>query len=413
MTTQEHPKQRGRLAAALREAGWVVAIAVLGLIFILLGIQHRFPKVNFLEGGGGEAGSGPKGALAPLAHLEHIYNEVRSKRADSVAWTQAAEGLSLYEQDGVQTREGARAIVRFDSDQKIQMEANALVIIKEIDRVENAEVSTVEIVKGSLHSQVGDRDGEKGMRVRTPSAIVDVNPDASQISEFRVDVLPDQTSHVMVYRGAATVTAQGTSVQLKENEGTQVGLSGPPKPPRPLLQPVMLDIPPDQANSTRHPDEALPLAFSWHPQEGAKSYHLQVARDSSFMQEVTEQDIAGARATYPNLKTGEYHWRVAAIDASGLKGNWSQVRTISVLQPSLRMIAPENDQTVNQETLWVEGESELETAVYLNGETVELDAQGRFRKELPLSVGENLVILESVDRSGVARFVKRTIHRKA
>jgi len=390
------------------------AVLLLCVVLLAVWIQQQFPEAGFLEfWKSSKTETLPAQTVAPVANLSVVTNEVRSRRADDVVWARAEEGSSLFERDAVQTMKNAHAVVRFDSDQQIDLSENSLIVIKGLNIEKRVKTSFVEVAGGSFRSQVGGGEGEEvKLQVSTPSAVAEVTGKKNQISDFRVNVNPDKTSNIVVFKGMARVNAGGVTVEVKENEGTHVGLSGPPRAPRPLLHPVELDLPADQQRIVYR--EGPPeTTWIWIPQEGAANYRLQVATEDTFTTRVVDQLLTETTFSYRGLEPGSYLWRVTAIDADRVEGHWSEPRTLHVVKPEIQILQPATDQVINQETLWVEGEATIDAKVYLNGERVTLDDSGRFQREIPLHLGENLIVLEAVDPSGASRFAQRNIRRES
>lgn len=80
--------------------------------------------------------------------------------------------------------------------------------------------------------------------------------------------------------------------------------------------------------------------------------------------------------------------------------------------PSLKVIFPKSDQVINQEAIWVDGESDLQANVYVNGKKIVKDSKGRFKQKVPLKKGVNLILVESIDPAGNVSFQRRVISRK-
>ncbi len=72
--------------------------------------------------------------------------------------------------------------------------------------------------------------------------------------------------------------------------------------------------------------------MSWSSADQATSYHLQLARDSSFTQLVADvTGIVFTHYTSPDLLgPGDYHWRVSGIDVGGLEGAYSAPRRFTI-----------------------------------------------------------------------------------
>ncbi len=403
-------------AKVIGEGAIACAVGILCLIVISVGIRQMFPGVNLLglwSSNPEEPESTPQTGPA-VAYLTQLKNEVRSRRADEIVWTDGKENAPLFERDSVQTLKNSTAVVRFNEQNRMSVAQNSLVVIKGLNVEKKTKKSFVEVVNGSFRSQVGGANGkETSLEVATPSATVVVNSENSEPADFRVDVNPDKSSNVMVYKGVAKVTAQGVTVEVGANQGTHIAPDQQPEAVRPLMQPVVLDVPEDGEENVY--DKTPPdTTFVWTPQDGAGAYRLQVSADPDFSEPLLDLTLADSNFSDRTLQQGQYYWRVAAIDPSSIEGEWSEARSLDVVQPALRITFPDtDDQVINQETLIVLGEAELHGKTYLNGEPVALDEVGRFMREIPLHIGENLIVLESIGTNGDSRFQKRIVHRKS
>jgi len=82
--------------------------------------------------------------------------------------------------------------------------------------------------------------------------------------------------------------------------------------------------------SPAHKDyTTTPVTLSWESVPNAATYKVVVAKDALFALKAAGGKTTGLSAVY-DLPTGKYYWRVRAIDASGGKGPWSEVRIFKV-----------------------------------------------------------------------------------
>jgi len=92
--------------------------------------------------------------------------------------------------------------------------------------------------------------------------------------------------------------------------------------------------------------ERNPPSFSWRPQRGARTYHLQVSRDPSF--ERVDYDAASVawNVHCPNrvLEPGEWSWRFRMVDDSGASGAWSRTRTFTIPDDAAHFALPSRDE---------------------------------------------------------------------
>lgn len=366
-------------------------------------------------------GSAEQGSWETLAaRLASTKNDVRRKGADEIVWSRAKEGLSLFDHDAVQTLARSGAVIAFDEKNRIDMDENSLVIVKraEENRILKERRSFMVVIEGSLRGRI-DADGSEKVnwKITTPTAVAEVNTRSGRgrPTDFQIRVNPDQTATVMVYSGVAKIKAQGVTVEVKENQTTHVGLNAPPEAPQPILEPVELLLPAGGAISF-YRDFPPEITFSWASLDRADRYRLQVAREASFEEPVLDETTEQTVFLYGNLKAGSYFWRVAPINAPSGIGRWSESREIHVTQkqipPPLSVVSPKGDETVYQEKFMVEGTTDLDALVYVNGKRVEKDPEGWFREEIVLKKGTNLISVESIDPAGNVRFLKRMVSRK-
>jgi hypothetical protein len=81
--------------------------------------------------------------------------------------------------------------------------------------------------------------------------------------------------------------------------------------------------------------------FEWLPcldptPEAMPSYDIQIAADQAFSQIVDEDRLAAVITRYvpdKELTPGDYWWRVAGVDAQGVRGPWSAARRFAVRPP--------------------------------------------------------------------------------
>ena len=72
--------------------------------------------------------------------------------------------------------------------------------------------------------------------------------------------------------------------------------------------------------------------FSWSETGTYASYHLQIARDAAFTQDI--QNIAGIVSNHygatNDLPMGRYFWRIATVEYGGLIGPYSEPRGFTI-----------------------------------------------------------------------------------
>lgn len=441
--TLAYLKRRLKSGARLgSEVVLAIAAVLICFSFFLIGLRKIFPAgdpslflfqgdrdyqpVSYGREGGGVQLSLPEGDLSVseggefAARLTFIQNEVKNKKSEGIVWSRAQQGLALFDHDAVQTLARSRAVVTFDAQNYLDMDENSLVIIKKLEqsRILKEKRSYMVVIDGSLRGRIdGSGPDNVKLEVETPTAVTQVSAKESKDRrvDFQIHVNPDQSSTVTVYKGVAKILAQGVLVEVQENQTTRIDLNAAPKAPQAILEPVLLDSP-GEGDRYFYRDFPPELKFRWSKQEQGAQYHLQIAQDASFRERVLDETTSATTFLYGNLRRGKYFWRVSAIDANHVEGQWSATREIEIVQnwlpPLLKILSPQEDRVLNQEVVSVAGESDPLAKVYINGKKVNKDSAGRFKMEIPLQKGANLIVVESIDPAGNSSFQRRVISRK-
>ncbi len=92
-----------------------------------------------------------------------------------------------------------------------------------------------------------------------------------------------------------------------------------------------------------------PPGFSWRPQEGARAYALEVARDEAFRDIVYEaQGIEMSVHCPPLILPAErLVWRVAFVGEGG-RSQWSEVRSFTITDDAVRFPMPEFGELISR-----------------------------------------------------------------
>jgi len=121
-----------------------------------------------------------------------------------------------------------------------------------------------------------------------------------------------------------------------------------------------------------------------------------------------DQRAAGGSVDLPPLTAETYYWRVAALDGAGREGRWSEARKFRVLAaefkdpddktpPPLRI---DEVMVVGAHAI-VGGAAEPGALLWIDGERVEVDDDGRFTWVVKLRAdGENKIRFVAQDAAG-------------
>ncbi|MCB1032520.1 MAG: hypothetical protein KDD47_01650 [Acidobacteria bacterium] len=262
----------------------------------------------------------------------------------------------------------------------------------------------------SIRMQYGLVDlstSKRPSRVATPEAEAEVDQDSSATVAYDEE---SKAGRFAAYRGQMVVASAsggtqnvGTLQQVTQSGGQ---LSAPQSIPR---APELLE--PDENHEQSEGDAEIRLA--WKTVSGASHYHLQVARNQLFADNIIEAD--GRKKTVATLGVrgpGSFLWRVAAVDGGGHRGPWSTVRRFRIASeasgeagtgvvdrepPPLALDIPQAYGSI----FIISGVTEPGAVVTVRGEPVTVSADGSFAKTLQVyDNGWSVVVVRAKDAYG-------------
>lgn len=370
-------------------------------------LSGRQPETHSSEGAKRQIRTGTEasGSESLAAVLTETRNEVKSKAAASIAWGPARSGLKLYNRDAVQTIGNSNARITFDADNYLNIGNNSLVIIKrmEKDPYLKQKRSFMVMVEGELTGKIAN-DGGSGMQVEitTPDAVARIlsGDGSGKDAEFKVSVLPDQSSSIVVYQGSAEISAQGKRVRVGANQGLTFRAGEELSSPIALPDPPQLKSPEDRA-VTSYRNLPPRTRFSWSAAADKATYRFTLAQDSEFKKILVEELVSSPEFVHGSLNQGTYYWRVSTV-REGCEGQPGPVRKLEMRQdlepPRLQVGFPQTPVGPGRFTL--EGSTEPGCKVFIAGQETPVDAAGRFVFELHLRAGLNSILVEAVDAAG-------------
>lgn len=138
------------------------------------------------------------------------------------------------------------------------------------------------------------------------------------------------------FRGRAEiVTATGATLTLSENEAARVGEQGHPGERQTLPRPPVILSPPGQAELPYVEPPGTTVELVWEPVPEGNTYRIALSYNSAqarlLLPAVLDAPgLAGARHALRGLDPGRYFWRVAAVNESGVEGEFSPASSFLV-----------------------------------------------------------------------------------
>jgi len=354
------------------------------------------------------AGAGDQ-ELVGVGQFFSLEGRVELQRAGQTQWENAHEQLPVFDGDFVRTGRDGNAEILFADGSLYRISPNSLLEIHH--QVSEEAPAAVKMVAGRINVFTSGTSST----VTTDTIATEIRRDSRVAVNVAAD---DQETTVSTFQGSARVrNVRGKEVMVNEREAIIASAGGSiseklkiPDPPFPMT-------PQNNAGFDVGRQEIIELVWRGRPIGGA--VHLQVGRSKSFEDaqlDVDAERLGKDRARLRLVSPGTYFWRVAAVADSMIPSEWSAVRRFRVFSSSADhlltdttppKLVVDSPQQLGHMFIF-EGATEPSATLTINGETVELDADGGFRKTVEIfNDGWNDIVVVAVDPSG-----NRTKHRK-
>lgn len=269
------------------------------------------------------------------AELRSVKPEVRTKPPGG-GWEAAGPGAPLHQRYSVNTREDARADIRFLDRTRIFLSEKTLVVIYGTARqsqVARQREVVAELESGELQAGLAAISG------RTTD--IGISGGGRVSAESRDTVLrknkAKKRTTVSVFDGKAKVESAGKSVAVEKNHGSAFVESEAPSAARPLPPPPSWDAgtSPLVVLAPRGVQAAATgvIRASWVAIPGAVSYRVELASDAAFQELVVREEVGADIKSFraEKMPVGRYFLRVRAIDDEDFLGIASVQRSVNIV----------------------------------------------------------------------------------
>ncbi len=159
---------------------------------------------------GGPEGEGPAKTDQGVARVSMIHGDVSTQRGDSGDWSAATLNQPVMTGDKVSTGDGARTELQLDYANTVRLGANSKANIANLTQ-KNIQI---QLAQGLLNYSVS-KDSEAEPEIDSPN--VSVHP-AHHDGVFRIEVLPNGDTTVIVRQGEAQIATPQGSTQVQAGE---------------------------------------------------------------------------------------------------------------------------------------------------------------------------------------------------
>jgi len=370
----------------------------------------------------GEPETAPAAGVA-MATLVGIEKNVKAKRASELSWEDAQAQMPLYENDAVRTFDKSSATISFGPDDLLDVDQNALVIIKPRPKGgEDSEISLALLSSDFLDGLASKPSPEQAKAIQvaasTRSLTIRSIPGSRRPGEktrVALRTLPDRSTSVAALSGSLKIIGpKGGEVILKEKMVAKVTENG-------VLQPRLLPGSPEPVfpadGATYGFQRKAPrVELRWRAADRGRTYRLMVATDAKFQRIFADEKVDGTFLPVQIRQPGTYYWRVRAQDADGFAGPYSPVRSVKAdyddTPPALAILSPSEMFVAPTPNVELKGKTERDAKVKVNGQKATVGPDGTFTFPLVLKEGVNLVTIEAIDTAGNSEYGKRLITYK-
>jgi hypothetical protein len=354
----------------------------------------------------------PAAVVETGARFVSIDGSVEVKRASTLEWLPATRAIVLRQNDLVRTRSGGTAEIRFADGTLFNVRPDSLITIEESTQnpISRQQRVALSIQSGEANFTTAGRSVLGSTTISTPTLRTTVQRETAG----SMQVAESGATGLRIFRGAGEAeTKSGQRIALASNEGLRVDAGGAAGPKTALPVVPQLTAPPNQTEFA-FPDLAQGITLLlWNPVPGATGYRVMVDYSSTFARPLYDRQRQGAtQMELRGLDAGSYNWKVAAIDASGVEGGFSDLwrftlskAPASSVQPPLSVDALE----LKGNVLHVRGRTEPGASLVLNGERLEVQADGTFNEFLTFDVssGSSVLLRSTGTKGGVAEQRRR------
>jgi FecR-like protein len=355
----------------------------------------------------------------PTAHFSAIEGTVKVKAVGTFEWVTADSSMALKKSDIVRTGTGSAAEIRFFDGTVVAIGADSLIMIEASSADPNTRRAKVgwRVSNGTVDFKVphrGATGGETAISTPTVTAVADSS------AAGNISVSQSGESDVRVYDGKVIAsTKTGDTIPLVANQALPVDASGRAGATVKLPEVPVLIAPANLSEvAYQDPTRALTL-LAWKAVPDAVAYHVQLDYNPYFNRPLVDQSgIKESSVEVRGLDAGKYYWQVAAVDKNGVTGRFSAFSRFGVAPPNASASAAGGPPPplviesldVRSNILQVKGRTEPGATVTVNGQRIDVQANGSFNEYIQMDkAGRQYVVIKVVGINGGANEQRRSV----
>ncbi len=345
----------------------------------------------------------PASSVETRVRFASFDGSVHVKPAGTLEWKAATLAMVLKQNDLVRTGSGATAEILFADGMKISVRPDTLITIVESSQnpVSRQQRTALAVQSGEANFQTAARAGST--TISTPT----LRTTASRDTAGNIQVAESGETGLRIFKGQGEAeTRSGQKVRLVANQGVTVDPAGTAGPTVDLPTVPLLTAPPNRADIAYEDLPGSVTLLVWNAVPGATGYRVMVDYSPTFARPLYDrQNHRPTQLEVRGLDAGSYYWKVAALDGRGSEGSFSDAWRFTLAAaptstgptPLLVFEAAE----LKRNVLHVSGRTEPGATLTLNGERLEVQADGTFNEFLTFTGNAGAtVVLRATTRNG-------------
>jgi hypothetical protein len=346
------------------------------------------------------------------ARFTSIEGSVKYKAIGTFEWANADKKTILHRGDLVRTAANATADISFFDGTVVRVRPDSLITIEETSENPHTKQRKVSwhISSGEVNYQTARRNVEgSSTEVSTPT--LKVRHEELTVGGIRVD--EDGESDVRIFKGGGDgETKTGQEIRLAANEGVRVDSKGG-LGPKLVLPTSPTPISPENGVELSYPNPRQSTTMLiWNEVANVVAYHIMLDQNPAFARPVRNELRQGPRFEARGLEVGRYYWRVAAVGKDNAEGAFSNPVMFVIRRSEVAPLPPLEIGTfaLRQNILQIKGRTEPGATVIINGQQIDVSADGRFNEFVTLErAGRQNVIIRAVGLQGGVREERRSV----
>ena len=349
-----------------------------------------------------------EGTASSGVRISRAEGDVRVKRAGEFDWEPVDRKMLLHVGDQVKTASsGSVQLIYFDGT-LTTINPGSLLEIRDIREDPGTKIRhvTEKLNWGEVLASTQKKNVDGSFH---EVATEKVSARSDDVGEFRV--VSDQNTKaaaIDVFQGRVQVASGGRKENVETGERVRADADGQLRAKELLPGSPRLLAPSDQKVFVHEDPAAATTTLSWERVNGAARYHLMISDRFLFTSPLYDKDRGDTTVTLEGVHPGEYYWRVASINASGVWGPYSETRRFRISEQKIRdkedTTPPILEITEKVQTgpmLILNGRTEPGALLWVDNEKVDVSDDGLFYAVVRLrKEGVNEIAIVAQDAAG-------------